>query len=128
MELTAALVGCGQIADAHLQELRRVVGTRVVAVCDRYLDVARQAAARYDVPSVFENSEEMLAAVTPDVVHVTTPPQCHYAIVRQCLAAGAHVYVEKPFTVDVHEARELVDCAESRGRMICLGLDQLYAA
>jgi predicted dehydrogenase len=126
MVLTAALIGCGQIADAHLQELRRVVGTRVVAVCDRYLDVARQAATRYDVPCVFEDSEEMLAAVKPDVVHVTTPPQCHYAIVRQCLMAGAHVYVEKPFTVDVHEARELVDCAALRGRMICLGLDQLF--
>jgi len=126
MALTVALVGCGQIADAHLQELKQLAGVRIAAVCDRYADVARQAAMRFDVPHIFDDVADMLAAVEPDVVHVTTPAQDHYAIVRQCLIAGAHVYVEKPFTVDVREARELVACAESCGRMICVGLDQLF--
>jgi predicted dehydrogenase len=126
MELTVALVGCGQIADAHLQELKHLDAIRVAAVCDRYTDIARQAAMRFGVPQMFDDLGDMLTAIKPDVVHVTTPAQDHYSIVRQCLVAGAHVYVEKPFTVDVRQARELVACAESCGRLICLGLDQLF--
>jgi predicted dehydrogenase len=124
--LRIALVGCGQIADAHLQQLRRVPSARLVAVCDRYRDLARQAAARFDVPAVFDDVDAMLAATTPDIVHVTTPPQTHHAIVARCIDAGAHVYVEKPFTCDLREARELVARAESRGTRLCLGLDQLF--
>jgi predicted dehydrogenase len=125
-DLKVALVGCGQIADAHLQELRRVPHVRVVSVCDRYHDVARQAATRFGVPHLFDDVDAMLVAMRPDVVHVATPPQTHGIVVRQCLDAGAHVYVEKPFTSELREARDLVACAESRGRFICLGLDQLF--
>lgn len=124
--LRIALVGCGQIADAHLLQLRRIAAARVVAVCDRYRDVARQAAARFDVPAVFDDLDAMLAATQPDIVHVTTPPQTHLAIAASCLDAGANVYVEKPFARDLREAQELVARAESTGRLVCLGLDQLF--
>ena len=124
--LRIALVGCGQIADAHLLQLGRLAGVHVVAVCDRYRDVARQAAARFDVPAVFDDVDAMLAATRPDVVHVTTPPQTHLAIAASCLDAGAHLYVEKPFARDLREAQELIARAEAAGRRVCLGLDQLF--
>ena len=121
-----ALVGCGQIADAHLQEIRRIPGAQVVALCDRFIDLARQAAVRFGVDAVYTDLGRMLAEQKPDVVHVTTPPHSHHAIVAQCLLAGSHVYVEKPFTVTLAEAEHLVGLAESVGRQICLGHDQLF--
>ena len=124
--LRIALVGCGQIADAHLLQLRRIAAARIVAVCDRYRDVARQAAARFDVAEVFDDLDAMLAATQPDIVHVTTPPQTHLAIAARCLEAGAHLYVEKPFARDLREARELIARADAAGRRVCLGLDQLF--
>jgi predicted dehydrogenase len=124
--LRIALVGCGQIADAHLQELRRIPGASVVAVCDAHIDLARQAAARFGVKLAFDSVECMLAAAQPHVVHLTTPPHTHHALALQCLASGAHVYVEKPFTVNAAEAEALVSAAESRGLRICLGHDQLF--
>ena len=42
----------------------------------------------------------MLSDAQPDVVHITTPPESHFEIARLCLAAGCHVYVEKPFTLN----------------------------
>src|SRR4051812_15676298 len=104
-DLRVALVGCGQIADAHLQQLSRIPHARVVAVCDRSLDLARQAAARFDVPRAFDAVSSMLADTSPDVVHITTPPTAHFAIACQCFAAGAHVYVEKPLACGLTEAR-----------------------
>ena len=90
--LRIALVGCGQIADAHLQEMRHVALAEPVAVCDRQIDLARQAAARFEVPRVFDDLGRMLAEARPDVLHVTTPPHTHLAIALQALGRGVHVY------------------------------------
>jgi predicted dehydrogenase len=124
--LKVALIGCGQIADAHLQELRRTPGASVVAVCDRHPELARQAAARFGVARTFDSAARMLEASRPDVVHITTPPHTHRSLVLQCLAAGSHVYVEKPFTVDAAEAEEVVAAADACERLVCVGHDQLF--
>jgi predicted dehydrogenase len=124
--LAVALVGCGQIADAHLQEARKIPGVALVGVCDRHEDLARQAAARFGVPRAFDDLDQMLEQVRPDVLHVTTPPHSHHAIARQALQAGTHVYLEKPFTVDVAEADDLLATARSAGRLITVGHDQLF--
>jgi predicted dehydrogenase len=121
-----ALVGCGQIADAHLQEARKVPGARLVAVCDRHPELARQAAARFAVPGVYDDLGRMLAEAKPDVLHVTTPPHTHLAVAKQALAGGAHVYVEKPFTTDAAEAEELLAAAAAHNRLVCVGHDQLF--
>jgi predicted dehydrogenase len=125
-QLRVALVGCGQIADAHLHEIRKLGFAKLAAVADRHLDLARQAAARFEVPQVFEDLERMLDQVRPDVLHVTTPPHTHRDIALRALAAGSHVYVEKPFTVNVAEADEVLNAARSCQRLICVGHDQLY--
>jgi predicted dehydrogenase len=124
--LKIALVGCGQIADAHLQEIRKLPEARVVAVCDREADLAGQAAARFEVPGVFTDLGRMLETARPDVLHVTTPPQTHRALARQALAAGVHVYVEKPFALDAAEAQDILDAAGAAGRLVCVGHDQLF--
>ncbi len=115
-----AIVGCGQIADAHVHEARRA-GARVVAVCDLAAAMAEQAAARLGVPSWFDDVEVMLERARPDVVHVTTPPASHLPVARVALAHGAHVYVEKPLTVDLAEAGALAEAARRAGRQVCAG-------
>jgi len=119
--IRTAIVGCGKIADQHVQAIDRIPTSEVVAVCDREPLMARQLAERFGIPAWFGDSAEMLRATAPDVVHVTTPPQSHYAIGRQCLDAGAHVYLEKPFTVTAAEAESLVALAEERNLSITAG-------
>ena len=97
-----------------------------MAVCDQYLDLAKQAAARFGVPGVFTDLGKMLAEVRPDVLHVATPPHTHRPLALQALAAGVHVYVEKPFTVDVTEAEDVLAAAVAAKRLVCVGHDQLY--
>ena len=121
-----ALIGCGQIADAHLQEAAKIASVEVVAVCDMHLDLAKQAAARFRVPGIYDNLDRMLAEVQPDVVHITTPAHTHGPLTLKALAAGCHVYVEKPFTLDATEAEIVIAAAESQGRKLCVGHDQLF--
>jgi predicted dehydrogenase len=124
--LRVALVGCGQIADAHLTEIAKLPLAEVVAVCDRERDLASQAAARFKVPQIFDDFEEMLVSTRPDVVHITTPPHTHKPIAIQVLQAGAHAYVEKPFAIDLAETDEVLAAAAAAGRLVCIGHDQLF--
>jgi predicted dehydrogenase len=124
--LRIVLVGCGQIADAHLQEIARIPAAAVVAVCDREYDLAYQAARRFGVRGIYTSVEAMLAAEQPDVVHITTPPQTHEAVSTMALRAGSHVYVEKPFAVDATEASRMLAEASAARRLVCVGLDQLW--
>jgi predicted dehydrogenase len=119
--LRVAIIGCGKIADQHVQAIHRIPGATIVAVCDQEELMARQLAERFTIAGVFADAGAMLRAVSPDVVHVTTPPQSHHALGRQCLDAGSHVYLEKPFTVTAAEAQSLVDLATQRGLHITAG-------
>ncbi|BDG05851.1 Gfo/Idh/MocA family protein [Anaeromyxobacter oryzae] len=120
-----AVVGCGQIADAHITQARRA-GAVVAAVCDASSHMAEQAAARHGVPTWFTELDALLEEARPDVVHVTTPPASHLALARRALAAGAHVYVEKPMTVDAREADELAEAARASGRLVCVGHNLVF--
>lgn len=120
------LVGCGQIADAHLQQIRRIPWADPVAVCDLEPLLARQAAERFEIAGQFSSLEQMIEQSKPDVVHITTPVESHRPLAKRLLEAGVHVYVEKPFTIDADEARNVLDCARRNDRLVCLGHDQLF--
>jgi predicted dehydrogenase len=119
--LRVALIGCGKIADQHVQAIRRIPDCQIVAVCDRELLMARQLGDRFGISECFADSKAMLQVTTPDVVHITTPPQSHYSLAKQCLEAGCHVYVEKPFTTTAAEADSLLELAERRDLKITAG-------
>ena len=126
IRIKIGLVGCGQIADAHLQQIRRIPWADPVAVCDLEPLLARQAAERFEIQGQFTSLEEMLEVSRPDVVHITTPVESHRPLAKLLLDAGVHVYVEKPFTVDADEARDVLDCARRNDRLLFLGHDQLF--
>ena len=119
--MRVAIVGCGKIADQHLLAIDRIEGCSVVAVSDQEPLMAKQLAERFHVDRCFESVTEMLSECRPDVVHITTPPQSHVALARQCIEAGVHVYVEKPFTVTSLEAQHLFNLASVRGVALTAG-------
>lgn len=125
--LKVAIVGCGKIADAHMQQIQRIKNCEVVGVCDREPLMARQLADRFPVGRCYGELDELLEQTRPDVVHITTPPQGHFAIARQCLEAGCHVYVEKPFTLDEAEAQDLIALATDRRLKIIAGHDDQFS-
>src|SRR5262249_8795263 len=83
--LKVAIVGCGKIADSHASQIQRVKGCEIVAACDREPLMAKQLFERFPIKRWYEDLGRLLDEAKPDVVHITTPPQGHYAIARQCL-------------------------------------------
>ena len=119
--IRVAIVGCGKIADQHVHAIHRVSGCKIISVCDREPLMARQLAERFGIPGCFSDLEELLNSTSPDVVHLTTPPQGHFLLAKQCLEAGSHVYLEKPFTVTAAETGLLIELAEARRLKITAG-------
>jgi len=121
-----AIVGCGQIADAHIQEVQKIPNAVVVGVCDLSIHLARQAALRYQVQGCYTDIKLMLKEVQPDVVHITTPPASHAPLAKIVLSYGSHIYMEKPFTVNLSEAQDIVAMATATGKLICAGHNYMY--
>jgi predicted dehydrogenase len=119
--LRISIVGCGKIADQHVEAIHRIPGGQIVALCDQEPLMARQLGERFGISACYSDLSNMLAEISPDVVHITTPPQGHYSVAKQCLESGVHVYLEKPFTVTANEAESLIQLAESRDLRVVAG-------
>ena len=119
--LKIAIVGCGKIADAHAAQIMRIDGCEIVGVCDREALMAEQLFERFPVKGCYSDLGAMLEKARPDVIHITTPTLSHYSIARQCLEHDCHVYVEKPFTLDLPEAEQLIAFAEKKHLRLTAG-------
>jgi predicted dehydrogenase len=110
------LIGAGDVAERdYLPEFDRIADrAEIAAVCARGEARARGAAERFGVPW-FTDLERMLADVDLDGVVNLTPIQAHEATTAAALAAGLHVYSEKPLAGSVAAARRLRDEAGRKG-------------
>ncbi|MEC4749581.1 Gfo/Idh/MocA family oxidoreductase [Methylomicrobium sp. Wu6] len=124
--IRVGIIGCGKIADSHVEQIIRIKGAEIIATCDTEELMAKQLAERFDIPKYYSSASDLLEQSKPDVVHITTPPQSHYFLGKLCLEAGAHVYMEKPFTVNTAEASALIDLATKVDRKITVGHDYQF--
>jgi predicted dehydrogenase len=121
-KLRIAIVGCGKIADGHVEEIRKLPDqATLVAVCDREREMARQLAIRQNIDGVYDDFDAMLGKEKPDVVHIATPPQVHLFLAKRAIDAGAHVLVEKPLTLNYGDSKTLVEYAEKANKKVCIG-------
>lgn len=125
-ELRVAVVGTGRIAAQHLAAVRRLGTGRLVAVADRSPVTAEAMAERHGIPVWFTDHRVLLDEVRPDVVHITTPVGSHVAIAEDCLAAGAHVIVEKPLAPTIEEVHKLLRAADHAGRHLVEDYNYLF--
>ncbi|KIA88085.1 Gfo/Idh/MocA family oxidoreductase [Kaistella jeonii] len=74
----------------------------------------QESKAKYPDATIYRSVEEMLQSADIELVVVNTPVQTHFEYVKKALEAGKNVIVEKPFTVNISEALELVKLAEEK--------------
>ncbi len=93
----------------------------LVACCD--LSESRRYAAEKHWPGVraFATADEMFARAELDAIVVSSPAVTHYSLVRKALLADYDVFVEKPFTLNVPHAEELLHLSEARSRILMVG-------
>lgn len=113
--LRIGIVGCGRATmDLHLPALVGLRGLEAVAVADVDAARAQEAATRFGIRRTYDDPAELAAAADVELVAVCSPPATHAEVALTALAAGRHVFVEKPLTLDVAEADALVEAADGR--------------
>lgn len=112
--MNIALIGCGYVADYYVSTLRLHPELVVVGVADRDIVRAQALASAHGFHQYADVSELLADARVEMVVNLTNPRE-HFGISKAALLAGKHVYSEKPFAMDMDEAKELVAIAEASG-------------
>ena len=109
------IIGTGGIARAFVRDLASVPGARVVAVGSRTQASANRFGDENGVPRRHPSYEALAADPEVDAVYVATPHPLHAQNALAAIAAGKHVLVEKPFTMDAAEAVAVVEAARAAG-------------
>lgn len=122
---TAAVVGIGDIAALHLAAIVENPAIELVGVCDLVPERAERAGQLHGVPW-FTDHNALLAAASPDVVHITTPHHQHVGVALDALAAGSHVLTEKPIGHTVAEGQRLVDAAANTRLKVGVNFQNRY--
>jgi len=111
-----AIVGCGNISDIYMKNLKAFDGVELVCCAD--LDDAK-AAAQAEKYSIGKCSvDDILSNPAIEIVLNITHPAGHYGVAKAALKAGKSVYNEKPLTLTLKEAKELIKLAEAGGLML----------
>ncbi len=105
--LKVAVIGGGFIGKQHIEAIRRIPGTEVVALSERREEAAKALAEELYIPAWYTDYQEMLDKEKPDVVHICTPNNTHFAIAKDVIERGIYAYCEKPLGMNSEETTEL---------------------
>ncbi len=115
------VVGCGNMGASHARAYHKMKEFEIAGLVSRGPE-SRQALSRElgGYPE-FGSYEEALEATRPDAVSINTYPDTHAEYVKKALAAGAHVFVEKPLANTVEECEEIRGMVQRTGKKIVIG-------
>jgi predicted dehydrogenase len=116
--LRTAVIGVGYLGDFHARKYAALPGSELVGVVDSLPERASRIAAELGT-TPYGDHRQLLGKV--DAVSVVVPTQCHFGVARDFLEAGVHVLIEKPITVTIAEADELIALAEKKGLVFQVG-------
>ena len=124
-QLKAAVIGCGNIGTLHAQAIHQSQKATLVAVCDTDRDRAETVAQRF-AGRPYDDISSLLQHESPDVVTVATPDHLHVNVTLDAMAAGCHVFCEKPLATELRDAQRMIDSAARRGVWLSVDYNRRY--
>lgn len=126
MTFRIGIVGCGTISDIYLTNLAVLPGVAVTVVADIDPAAARQKADRYGVTAV--PVDALFGRDDVDVVLNLTVPTAHAGVSLAALAAGKHVYTEKPLATTLEDGVRILETAAAKGLRVGAAPDTILGA
>lgn len=114
MSLRVLVAGTGFAGQGHTQAFR-AAGCNVVGIVGRTQHVVDDITNNMEIPFAGINWAAALDALKPDIVSIATPGGAHYLPIKQSIAAGCHVFCDKPMTTAGATADELLALARAQG-------------
>lgn len=117
-KLRVGVVGVGYLGQHHARIYSELKNAELAGVVDVDFDRAKEIAKKFKTQA-FKNHEELFGKV--DAVSIVAPTVHHHALAKAFFEAGSDVLLEKPITVTVEEADELIDISDAKGRIFQVG-------
>lgn len=131
-ELGIGLIGTGFMGKTHalaFGAVQAVMGGTVVPrlalLCDTPLDKARKMATQFGFERATDDWRALVTDPQVDVVSITAPNHLHHEMALAAIAAGKHVYCEKPLSLTVSQAQEMADAAVAAGVKTMVGYNYI---
>src|SRR6266536_6553383 len=122
------LIGCGWYGKSDLFRLIQVAPVDVVALCNvdshqlnAAADIVSQRQQNHKRPALYGDYRKLLSEQKPDIVLIGTPDHWHALQTIDAIRAGAHVYAQKPISVDVLEGEAMLAAARKYNRVVQAG-------
>src|SRR6202790_1748876 len=126
-KLGVGVVGVGTMGKQHAYNLRhRIPEAQLIAVADTDIQRAKAVAAELEIDHYFNSIEALVERKDIQAIVVVTPAKFHGAAMRVCAQAGKVIFCEKPFTLTVEEADQMLDVTGKAGVRVQVGHVRRY--
>lgn len=125
-DIGVGIVGCGNISTIYMLNMPKFTGLRLVACADARPEAAQAQAAKFGIEAL--TIDTLFARQDIGIVVNLTTPNAHFEVSRAAIAAGKHVFGEKPICVEAVHARTLVEDSTRRGVKIGCAPDTFLGA
>lgn len=113
--LKVGVIGKGFIGPAHIEALMRLGTIEVVALAGTDEVESKVKAEQLGVKESYGDYKKLIENKELDVIHICSPNNLHYPMVKEALDAGKHVVCEKPLAITVKEGKALLEIADKKG-------------
>ena len=120
-KVTVGMVGLGYWGPNLLRNFTQLDGCILKTCCDLNEDSLRRAKMQYQNIQITDDFPSLLQDSEIQAVVIATSAKTHYDLAKQAILAGKHVFVEKPLTLSVADAEELVELAKQNDRKLMVG-------
>lgn len=116
-KLNIGIIGCG-VGILHLEGFADDPRANIVAIAGLDDDRCRQLAAKFNIPKVYRDYQDLLTDPEIEAVTVAVPNVLHLPVSLAAFQAGKHVMVEKPLARTTDEGQAILDAAREAGRVL----------
>ena len=125
--INIGLIGCGYWGPNLIRNFTKVRECRIESVSDQRPD--RLEAVLHLNPAMrpTTSAQELMESTSIDAIVIATPISTHFELAKACLEHGKHVFIEKPLTRTIEEAKELISIAHRCGKVLMVDHTFIYS-
>lgn len=125
IHINIGLIGCGEIAEFHARALKNIDDVIIAGAYDLDAGTAQSFGKKFNV-RIYSKLSNLLSDKAINAVYVLTRHNSHAEIIGKCLAAGKHVFCEKPLALDLESAEKIRNDVHKSGKFLMVGFNHRW--
>ncbi|MDI9355657.1 MAG: Gfo/Idh/MocA family oxidoreductase [Chitinophagaceae bacterium] len=105
------IIGLGKIANKFAASLEAIPTAHLIAIASRDKEKLKSFSLRYHVKKIYRDYDDLIDDTSVEIIYIAIPHSFHVPLAVQCILAGKHILVEKPFALNAMEAKKVFDLA-----------------